>query len=166
MRFPAWPLFGLILLCGCADPARDPFDPTAAAIVHDHGASSIEGQAFAVDAKGYVIHASGQRVFLFPGTPYVRERFAARFFGSHELPVWVPDLFAADPRLRDFSRTTVADANGKFRFDDLVPGTYVIASQVSWQLENRLLPDGKQMFTTVLVTGTEKEPVKVVLSGA
>lgn len=164
MRFSI-ALIGL-LLCGCADPARDPFDPAAAAIIHEQGALAIEGHAFAVDAKGYVMDAAGQRVYLLPGTPYVRERFAARFFGWRELPVWVADLFDADPRLRDFVRTTVADAHGKFRFDGLVPGTYVVASQVSWQLESRLLPDGKQMYATVIVTGAETEPVKVVLSGA
>ena len=159
-------LCGLAFLCGCADPARDPFDPGAAAFIHDQGSFVIEGHAFAVDAKGYVISAAGQRVYLLPGTPYVRERFAARFFGAREIPVWLPDIFAADPRLRDYIRSTVADANGKFRFDGLMPGTYLVTSQVSWQLENRLLPDGKQMYATVLVTGAETEPVKVILSGA
>jgi hypothetical protein len=165
MRFPV--TLALALALGaCADPARDPFDPSAAAFIHAQGTFAIEGHAFAVDARGVAINAAGQRIYLFPGTSYVREHFDARFFGRRELPAWVPDLYAADPRLRDFSRSTVADSNGKFRFDGLAAGTYVVATQVSWQLENRLLPDGKQMYETVIVTGAETEALKVVLSGA
>jgi hypothetical protein len=166
MRFFLPALIGLVLLCGCADPARSPFDPVAAAVIHEHGTGVIEGKAFAANDLGHVVYAAGQRVYLIPATPYARERFAALYFGGHDLPVWIPEVQEVDPRYRDFIRTTVADAGGSFRFDALAPGTYIVATQVSWKLENRLIPDGKKMFETVIVTGQEKEPVQVVVAGA
>jgi len=164
MRFSIC-LAATLWLAGCADPARSPFDPAAAAFIHDHGEGVLEGHAFAVNQLGSTINAAGQRIYLFPATPYVRERFARQFFGGHDMPSWVPDLYSEDPFLRDYVRTTVADAGGLFRFDGLVPGTYVVMTQVSWQLDSRLLPDGKRMFETVMVTGNETKPVRVILAG-
>ena len=164
MRVIACALFGLAL-SGCADPSSSPFDPAAAAIIHDHGKGTIEGKAFATNSSGQVVHAAGQRVYLIPATPYARERFAVQFLGGRDLPVWIPDLREADPRYRDYIRTTVADAGGSFRFNLLAPGTYIVATQVAWTPENRLLPDGKRMFETVMVTGQESEPVQVVVAG-
>ena len=164
MRFFVCALFGLAL-SGCADPASSPFDPAAAAIIHDHGKGIIEGKAFATNSSGQVVHAAGQRVYLVPATPYARERFAVQFLGGRDLPVWIPDLREVDPRYRDYVRTTVSDSGGSFRFETLAPGTYIVATQVAWTPENRLLPDGKRMFELVMVTGQESAPVQVVVSG-
>ena len=164
MRFSVW-LAAALLLAACADPARTPFDPAAAAFIHDHGEGVLEGHAFAVNQLGSVINAAGQRIYLYPATPYVRQRFTRQFLGGRELPAWLPDLYSEDPFLRDYVRTTVADAGGNFRFEGLVPGTYLVATQVSWQLDSRLLPDGKRMIETVMVTGNETKPVRLILAG-
>lgn len=154
-----------LILAGCADPATIPFDPAAAAFIHAHGEGAIEGHAFVANAQGGVVNAAGQRVFLIPASPYARQRFAELYHNGHATSVWMPDLYQIDPRYRDFVRTTVADSGGNFRFDALAPGSYIVSTQVSWQLETRLLPQGKRIYETVMITGNETAPTHVIVAG-
>jgi hypothetical protein len=165
MRFLCVAFFCAVALCSCADPSKSPFDPQAAAFIHDHGEGVIEGHAFTINQMGFTINAAGQRVYLVPATPYARERFAAVYLHGHNMPVWLPDLYGFDPRYISYIRTTIADAGGVFRFDLVAPGTYIVFTQVSWQIENRLLPEGRQMFETVMITGNETKPVRVIIAG-
>lgn len=67
----------------------------------------------------------GTEVLLMPDTDYVRSYIAARR-EHHGSPVQV----AIDPAFRPLIRRAVTDAYGRFSFDSLQPGRYVLISEV------------------------------------
>ena len=107
------------------------------------GTATINGQAFVVvrggdvllDGMGYLTTisdnartASGNDVTLDPATPYAMEWYmksgtSLRRFGN------VPK----DRAFRAARRTTVADESGKFKFDNLPAGRYIVRTTITWQ---------------------------------
>ncbi|MCP5810058.1 hypothetical protein NL321_28340, partial [Klebsiella pneumoniae] len=72
---------------------------------------------------------------------------------------------ATDPAYGDYTRTTKAEANGRFVFDKVAPGDYFITTQVIWGDEDAFSREGGSVYDSVTVTGKETEPVHVILSG-
>ena len=131
-----------------AAPAGAPAQP-ASAIAADYypyskpGTASISGQAFVVvrggdvllDGTGYLTTisdnartASGNDVTLDPATPfamswYMKTGTSLRRFGDAP----------KDPTFRAARRTTVADETGKFKFEKLAPGRYIVRTTITWQ---------------------------------
>jgi hypothetical protein len=62
-------------------------------------------------------------------------------------------------------RTTKAEANGRFGFEGVAPGEYIVSSQVIWGDEEAFFREGGMVYDSVTVTGQEKEPVRAILSG-
>ena len=107
------------------------------------GTAVIDGQAFVVirggdvllDTRGYlttlsdnVRTASGRDVTLDPATPYamtwyMKEGTSLRRFESAP----------KDPAFRAARKTTVADEAGKFKFEGLPAGRYIIRTTITWQ---------------------------------
>ena len=124
-------------------------DPTATAVAADYypyskaGTGVIDGQAFVVvrggdvllDTKGYLTTisdnartASGNDVTLDPATPfamswYMKEGTSLRRFANAP----------KDAAFRAARKTTVADEAGKFRFEGLPPGRYIVRTTITWQ---------------------------------
>jgi hypothetical protein len=107
------------------------------------GTAVIDGQAFIVirggdvllDTRGYLTTlsdnartASGRDVTLDPATPYamawyMKEGTSLRRFAN------VPK----DPAFRAARKTTVADDAGKFKFEGLPAGRYIVRTTITWQ---------------------------------
>ena len=107
------------------------------------GTAVIDGQAFVVirggdvllDTRGYLTTlsdnartASGRDVTLDPATPYamawyMKEGTSLRRFAN------VPK----DPAFRAARKTTVADDAGKFKFEGLPAGRYIVRTTITWQ---------------------------------
>ena len=107
------------------------------------GTAVIDGQAFIVirggdvllDTRGYLTTlsdnartASGRDVTLDPATPYamtwyMKEGTSLRRFAN------VPK----DPAFRAARKTTVADEAGKFKFEGLPAGRYIVRTTITWQ---------------------------------
>jgi hypothetical protein len=107
------------------------------------GTAVVEGQAFLTTRGGDVKKGAGRLVTLDPATTYSQEwysRFGNRYAQFDAVPG--DSLFA---RAR---RTTVADADGRFRFTDLAPGRYIVRTTVTWEV-----PTGNLYVNTMSVQG-------------
>jgi Ca2+-binding RTX toxin-like protein len=107
------------------------------------GTASIDGQAYVVirggdvllDSRGYLTTlsdnartASGNDVTLDPATPYAMDWYmksgtSLRRFTSAP----------KDAAFRAARKTTVADEAGKFKFEGLPAGRYIIRTTITWQ---------------------------------
>jgi hypothetical protein len=135
---------------GTASPAAAPGSPSApTALAADYypytqpGTAVIDGQAFVVvrggdvllDTHGYLTTisdnartASGSDVTLDPATPfamdwYMKTGMSLRRFGNAP----------KDRTFRAARKTTIADESGKFRFEGLPAGRYIIRTTITWQ---------------------------------
>ena len=92
------------------------------------GSLELTGQAFLTTRSGDVKLAAGRLVTFDPSTSFSREWF--RRFGADA------GQFDIAPNERLFvsaRRTTIADAQGKFRFVGLAPGQYLVRTTVTWE---------------------------------
>jgi hypothetical protein len=130
---------------GAPDAAARP----ASAVAADYypyskpGTATIIGQAFVVvrggdvllDGQGYLTTisdnartASGSDVTLDPATPFAMDWYMEsgtslrRFSNAPK-----------DPAFRAARRTTVADEAGKFTFENLPAGRYIVRTTITWQ---------------------------------
>ena len=91
------------------------------------GSATLTGQAFLTTVGGDVKKGAGRMVTLDPATPYSNEWYAS--YGTNL------SRFAETPSAPEFAsarRTTVADADGRFKFADLPAGSYIVRSTVTW----------------------------------
>ncbi len=185
MRPIAIPLVAALALGGCqstqtAAPvsATARFNPAEAAYIKKTGTVSISGHAFWRDENGGVTNAAGEVIRLVPATAYARQRFAALYHGRGSIPADEISNTPVDPQYADYTRTTRAESNGRFDFDNVAPGEYFVTAQVRYKEQGRdgrrhrgvlggLLnsnDDGGAMFETVTVTGKEEKAIKLVVT--
>lgn len=154
-----------VLLGGCRSAPTTAFDPAAAAFIHTQGGGVIDGHAFYRSETGSVVYAAGEHAYLIPVTAYAEQRFfqiygKGKYVQAKRLP-WSE----ADPQFTRFMREAKAESTGKFKFEHVAPGDYFVATSVSWQAENSLTPSGAAIYERVTVTGKEKDPINVIVSG-
>lgn len=167
MRVLAAIIFALCL-AGCIEraPSTVPFSTAEASYIKKTGTGEITGHAFRIKASGVVVNAAGQVVRLIPATPFARQRFKSLFGDSLYLAhSHYPREDKPDPGYGEYTRTTRAEANGRFAFSKVAPGTYILTTQIIWGDEDALFREGGLVYDTVELTGKETEPVHVVLSG-
>ena len=161
-------IFVAFCLGGCAERAASTiaFSTEEAAFIKKDGKSTVTGHAFRTKATGVVVNAAGQLVRLIPATAFARERFSSLFGGSKYLAhSHYPRDDNPDPAYGEYTRTTKAEANGRFVFRNVPPGAYIVTTQIIWGDEDALFREGGVVYDTVEVTGRETEPVHVILSG-
>jgi hypothetical protein len=131
---------------GTATPSSAPSGGAVAADYYPYskpGTATIDGQAFVVIRGGDVLldthvylttisdnarTASGNDVTLDPATPYAMEWYMKsgtslrRFTNAPK-----------DAAFRAARKTTIADEGGKFKFDGLPAGRYIIRTTITWQ---------------------------------
>jgi hypothetical protein len=153
-------------IAATATLAEEPaFDPKAAAFIHKEGKAKIEGHAFVRRPDNAVENAVGQTVRLIPVTPYSEARFAQFYGGKRFLPAWQIPKIEADPEYASYTRTTTSESNGRFRFENVAPGKYYIATQIMWRPKGNLFQEGGALWDMVTVTGKETKAIQVVLTG-
>lgn len=185
LRAPALFCLAALALSGCQS-TREPapgvgtaaFDPAEAAFIKKTGTAKIDGHAFWRDGEGGTINAAGEIIRLVPATAYARERFAALYGGGRTVGASAIRQMPADPAYEGYTRTTRAESNGRFTFDNLAPGTYYVTAQIVFRDKHQYLhfqsgiyhnvqkvgSDGGAMFETVTISGKEKDVVKLVLT--
>jgi hypothetical protein len=87
------------------------------------GSASITGQVTLETPYGKLIGPSDGEVFLSPVTTYTAKRFDEYVIQKNEVPKRI------DAQLYYSTRT---DANGRFKFNSLAAGDYLLATQVFW----------------------------------
>jgi hypothetical protein len=178
-------LLAAFVLAGCQSMSRptqvataSAFDPGEAAFIKKSGTAKIEGHAFWRTGEGGTTDAGGEIVRLVPATAYARERFATLYRGGRSINASSIPQVEVDPAYADYTRTTRAESNGRFQFDNVAPGTYFVTTQIVWKDKHQYMhfqygvyhniqrvgQDGGSMFETVTVTGKDKETIKLVLT--
>lgn len=136
-------------------PVAAPFDTAAVGYALGDGASSIAGQAFAKTRGGDTKYASGETVTLIPVSDYTTEYMKG--IGTSRGAV------TPDRRLADYTRTTVANGEGKFNFRNIPSGSYFIYTKVFWEVPGQygLSTTGSWIKDVVTVRG---DTTRVVLT--
>jgi len=158
---------GRVYDCRGAKPIDLPRDVTFSereyAPYAENGTASVSGQAFLKTRGGEVRYAAGDDVFLDPATDYQMALYlkdsGGKFLDSNGDPVLNP---VASKGWRKYRRTTIADAEGRFRFDKLPAGKYYVTSNVRWEtgagstggwvIRDVSISDGQQMSAIVATT--------------
>lgn len=130
------------------------FDARAASYVQAKGRGTIEGQAFLRRDYGYLVTAAGERVFLIPATPYAVERFKAMFDGDLR-GYWGNEVEEPPSEYYRYRRETKVDKVGKFTFENVAPGRYILATRVFWTEPRSYLTRGGAIYDIVEVKNGE-----------
>ncbi len=156
------PVLVAVLLCGCvALPKWSASSETLEAEYEPYligGTCSLTGQAFFTQQGGGVVKAAGRTVTLDPATSIGNE-----WWGKAG-KVWAHRaLTPPSPGFAKARRTTIADAEGRFKFADLAPGEYYVRTEVTWLVSDTLFPN-QGGLTGKLVEIKPGPAVEVVLS--
>lgn len=123
----------VLLLSACvpSTPAPPPtplvaLDSASVAWAEGTGTATVEGQAFMKTRGGDVKYGAGNTVLLIPNTPHSFDWYA-RITAGRQTP---PEL---DPRLARLVRKTTAGGDGRFKFENVPPGPYLILTSVTWE---------------------------------
>ena len=127
-----------LLLCGCADfwelnsqnPAikLPPADPSEYAPYEKPGTGSISGQAFLVTTSGDAKKAAGKDITCDPATSIAR-----RWWNEAKVYQKISPRLPDDPKFLAMRKTVTGDAEGKFTFDNLPAGDYLIRTTIEWE---------------------------------
>lgn len=102
-----------------------------------NGTGSVEGQAFLTQKGGGVVKAAGRTVTLDPATSVGNE-----WWGKAGR-VWIHRaLTPPSPNFHKARKTTIADADGRFKFKNLPSGKYYIGTEITWDVAYHGLQGG------------------------
>jgi hypothetical protein len=156
---------GAVIFAAAALAQEAAFDPKAAAFIHKEGKATIEGHAFLRRPDNAVENAVGQTVRLIPMTAYSEARFAQFYRGKKFLPAWQVPKMEADPEYASYTRTTTSDSNGRFTFENVAPGKYYVATQITWRPKGNFFSEGGAVYDIVTVPSKDTKKVKFILTG-
>lgn len=134
------------LLSGCAmlqPPAKisSPYDSATAKEKLKPGTNTVTGSAMVRQRGGGVVTCAGNKVKLFPSTPYTDERHGLIISGSSGgfvSPATYRGPFRFDPDPAEYKVNvieTLCDAQGKFEFRNVADGDFYVTTEVMWQIE-------------------------------
>jgi hypothetical protein len=162
----------LLLAPGCSSgpvEVKAAPDARADAACPSGAGGRLTGTSFSRQRNGKLVSGANRPVYLDPATRYSAAVFRAivehqnkkSFFSAEkESGTVVPD-----PAMFKCRRTVQADAEGKFTFTDVPPGSYFVSSYVSW-----FRADGSGEWSGVwnlspVTISADGKAVDVVLSG-
>jgi cysteine-rich repeat protein len=89
------------------------------------GTATISGQAFLKSKSGDVKYCAGNDVTALPSTTITREFWNLELYPNHPTP-------SPDPRVLQYARVVIANGEGRFRFESLPVGAYLLICRVDW----------------------------------
>jgi len=147
---------------GPSAPIATAFDGKSADYILKTGTGRIDGEAFLRRDYGRLVTAAGERVFLIPATAYAVERFD-RMFGGDRRSYYGNLVDEPPPEYLAFRRETKVDMTGKFVFENLAPGRYIVATRVFWTEPKSFFTHGGAMYEVVDVK--QGETTTAIISG-
>jgi hypothetical protein len=136
------------------------FNASEAAFINKQGTATITGQGFLRRNDGVVVYAAGSEVRLVPQTPYSNERFRS-IYGAAKQSYFGGTFKNDTPEYYDYTRTTVADGEGRFTFSNVSAGSYYLTTSVVW-MAGYSRQGGAIMERVTVQNG---QSVNVVMSG-
>ena len=130
------------------------FDSKAAEYINKSGTGRIEGQAFLRRDFGRLVTAAGERVFLIPATAYAVERFGKMFDGSHRA-YYGTSVEDPPEDYYKYRRETKVDMTGKFTFENVPAGRFIVATRIFWTEPKSFFTHGGAVYDTVDVKDDE-----------
>jgi hypothetical protein len=120
------------------------------------GTGTVAGQAFLVQKGGNVVKAAGRSVTLDPATSVGKEWwYKAGVFWVHR------SLIPHSPGFQRARRTTIADAEGRFKFYKLPAGKYYVRTEVTWEIGDYPTQGG---LVGQLVDVLDRQTTEVILN--
>lgn len=147
---------------GQGGPINAAFDASSAAYVLKPGKGQIDGQAFLKRDYGRLVTAAGERVFLVPATAYAVERFS-QMFGGENRAYYGNDVSPPPEEYYRFRRETKVDMSGRFTFEKLAAGRYIVATRIFWTEPKSFLTHGGAVYDIVEVK--DDETTTAIISG-
>jgi hypothetical protein len=127
------------------------------------GANTIKGSALLRQRGGGVVTCAGKAVQLTPATAYADERMTA-IYGASDYgyrPVIPAIQFEfTDPRYLSFSKKTICDAQGFFKFSNIADGTFYVTTDIVWQVSSdAIFPEGGYVMKKITVKNGETSEI-------
>lgn len=147
------------LLSGCVSPQKPQSLPPFPQAEYDklkvEGQDKLTGQAFLKTMGGDVKVAAGSQVVLMPKTSYTDFQFATC--------MGYVRCEKEDMRAAKYEKVTIADAQGKFEFDNIAPGEYYVQTSVTWMRPSTygLVTEGGALMSAASVKHGQNNTVMV-----
>ena len=133
------------------------------------GIHSLTGSAFLRQRGGGIVTCAGNDVILSRKLSIHRNDYAKEYLSLNYRVKSVSDV---DPRFLEFEKKlaeirekntirTTCDVNGKFHFDNISPGTYIVKSKVYWVVASE--GQGGIVGATVVVPNRKKQTTTSVV---
>jgi hypothetical protein len=154
-----------VCLCGCVSvtkvPTHETFVPSEAMHIMDEGPHTVAGQSFWRTVGGDVKTCAGFEVDLFPATAYAAERmrilYGSDTAGTNTASFVQKKPATTDPEYMRYARKTKCDADGKFAFNKVAPGSYYVVTFTTWSTgQAYALPEGGYQMRRV-IAGPESD---------
>lgn len=127
-RLLAGLMFLFLIGCVTTQPTiqRIPFPSDEYSKLEVSGTSIIKGQAFLKTRAGDVKTAAGNEVLLNPVTSYSNQWYEENYIKGRLLTEINPKMF-------QYVKKKIADAEGRFIFKDVPAGEYYLTTVVTWE---------------------------------
>lgn len=132
------PILLLVFAAGCGPKDTKPLAPFNAADYEPFaiaGTATVGGSAFLITKGGDIKKAAGRKVLLIPETPYLRARLneADTKYPAADWLEWSDDSPETIGQAWRYTKMVVADVDGKFAFNKVPAGRYILETQLFWQ---------------------------------
>ena len=125
IRLTAFLAVSMLALCACESARQVPFNEADFKWARAGGSGVVTGRAYIEMKDKSVNTGSGSHVKLLPVNDYTTEMITRKYVHGVQLA-------PADPRMQPYVRKVTADDNGNFRFTNVTPGDYYVATRVHW----------------------------------
>ena len=120
-------------------PLQTVFDPSEVAFINELGSNTIKGSAFIRQKGGGEVGCAGNAVYLIPQGAHSIEHAGFVFdetsssgyrsIANRKMPVPPGDAY------RSHQRETICDIDGKFEFQNVAAGSYLVVTRVTWTVD-------------------------------
>ena len=152
-------------------PLQTVFDPSEVAFINELGSNTIKGSAFMRQQGGGEVGCAGNAVYLIPqgassieragranASMFVFDKTSSSGYGSaianRKMPAPPGDAY------RSHQRETICDIDGKFEFQNVAAGSYLVVTRVTWTVDYST--QGGTWMVPVTFAGSNKTKSVVV----
>ena len=144
------------VVCGCfstPEVTLPKFNESKVQFSNERGTGRIEGDLFARTRGGDVKVGAGAKIQLSP-------------YNAHINAYWksLGNTAPLDYKAKRYIESTVADSEGRFRFDNLAPGRYIIHASFEWWVGDKKY-DRQLVAATKTVNVENNDTARVSLQG-